>query len=86
VSSNAGELTLTVISSFQLPQLLVELPAITQFRVTTHNAGIVQWSAGGAGNALILSGPSASLTFFSLADNSAGAAQFRMDQELSEAG
>jgi hypothetical protein len=82
LSSNAGELQVTVISAFQLPQLQVELPAISQFRVTTHNAGIVQWSAGGAGNALALTGPSAGLTFFALADNSAGAVQFRMDQEI----
>jgi hypothetical protein len=82
LGSNAGEIEVTVISAFQLPQLQVELPPLSQFRVTTHNAGIVQWSAGGSGNAMALTGPSAGLTFFSLSENSAGAVQFRMDQEL----
>ena len=82
LGSNAGEIQVTVISAFQLPQLQVELPQGSQFRVTTGNAGIVQWNANGPGNAMALSGPSAGLTFFSLSENSAGAVTFRMDQEL----
>jgi hypothetical protein len=82
LSSQGGVIQITVISGFQLPQLQVELPQGTQFRLTTLNAGIQQFSANGAGNACALSGPSAGLTFFSLSENSAGQAQFRMDQEI----
>ena len=56
------------------------IPAKTTAGVGTKYR--VQWSAGGSGNAMALTGPSAGLTFFSLSENSAGAVQFRMDQEL----
>jgi hypothetical protein len=79
VSTGAGELDLVVISSFQLPQLNVELPPLAQFRLTTHNCGMQQMSAAGPGNALqVANNQIAPQTFFSINDSTAGTLLFQM--------